>query len=362
MALDMINQVLELEPFSLDFIQKETLYKTALHRLTTHHYDRCPAYRKVLDTTGYTADTARLLADYPFLPVRVFKNHDLKSVEDEAVIKKLTSSGTTGQNLSRIYLDKDNSKNQTKALSRIVGSYLGKSRSPMLIIDSKATITNRRSFSARGAGILGFSIFGRDQTYALDENENIDWDGIAAFAEKYPNEQILLFGFTYIIWERFLNELRDSGKRLQLPNAILMHGGGWKKIQNLGIDSQAFKKQVFELTAITKVYDYYGMVEQTGSIFMECDSGRLHCSTYSDIIVRDFLTLQPVAYGVKGLIQLISLLPSSYPGHSLLSEDIGEILGSDDCPCGRKGKYFKVHGRIPKSESRGCSDTYQSDK
>ena len=59
-----------------------------------------------------------------------------------------------------------------------------------------------------------------------------------------------------------------------------------------------------------------------------------------------------------GLIQILSVIPYSYPGHSLLSEDIGEFVGIDDCNCGRYGKYFKVHGRIKSAEVRGCSDTY----
>ena len=42
----------------------------------------------------------------------------------------------------------------------------------------------------------------------------------------------------------------------------------------------------------------------------------------------------------------------------LLTEDEGVILGEDDCPCGRKGKYFHIHGRIKNAEIRGCSDTY----
>ena len=61
-----------------------------------------------------------------------------------------------------------------------------------------------------------------------------------------------------------------------------------------------------------------------------------------------------------GLVQLLSLLPFSYPGHILLSEDLGEILGEDDCLCGRLGKYFKIHGRFAEAEVRGCSDTYES--
>ena len=52
------------------------------------------------------------------------------------------------------------------------------------------------------------------------------------------------------------------------------------------------------------------------------------------------------------------MLPESYPGHSLLTEDEGVILGEDDCPCGRRGKYFKILGRLPQAEIRGCSDTY----
>ena len=60
------------------------------------------------------------------------------------------------------------------------------------------------------------------------------------------------------------------------------------------------------------------------------------------------------------MIQAVSLLPGSYPGHSILTEDEGVILGEDDCPCGRKGKYFRVIGRIRNAEVRGCSDAYDS--
>jgi len=99
------------------------------------------------------------------------------------------------------------------------------------------------------------------------------------------------------------------------------------------------------------------MIEQTGSIFVECESGFLHCSIFSDIITRkaDFGVCE---FGETGIVQLLSLLPQSYPGHVILTEDEGEIIGEDDCPCGRLGKYFKIHGRIKNAEIRGCSDVY----
>ena len=107
---------------------------------------------------------------------------------------------------------------------------------------------------------------------------------------------------------------------------------------------------------VTNVHDYYGMIEQTGSIFVECEKGYLHCSDYSDVITRNQMTHEPLIL-TKRLIQVISLLPSSYPGNSILTEDIGMILGEDDCECGRKGKYFTISGRMKQSEVRGCSDT-----
>jgi hypothetical protein len=62
--------------------------------------------------------------------------------------------------------------------------------------------------------------------------------------------------------------------------------------------------------------------------------------------------------GKEGIIQVLSILPESYPGHSLLTEDMGIIIGEDDCLCSRKGKYFTITGRMKKAELRGCSDTF----
>lgn len=100
------------------------------------------------------------------------------------------------------------------------------------------------------------------------------------------------------------------------------------------------------------------MVEQTGCIYMECERGHLHASIFSDVIARRPIDFSECDMGETGIIQVVSTIPESYPGHSLLTEDEGVILGVDDCPCGRKGKYFKIKGRLKNAEIRGCSDTY----
>ena len=78
---------------------------------------------------------------------------------------------------------------------------------------------------------------------------------------------------------------------------------------------------------------------------------------FSDIIIRDKISLKQIGINKVGIIQVVSCLPKSYPGHSLLTEDLGIIHGIDNCKCGRKGKYFSIKRRLKKSELRGCSDT-----
>jgi len=102
------------------------------------------------------------------------------------------------------------------------------------------------------------------------------------------------------------------------------------------------------------------MAEQVGSVFLEGDDGYLYPPNFADIIVRDPLTFREQPVGEPGVIQVLSLLPSSYPGHSILTEDMGVIRGIDDSTCNRSGKYFSVLGRVPQAELRGCSDVHAS--
>lgn len=352
-----INRLIEMRPFSLEKGEKTALYRDALHELTKLHYTNCPEYRKILDTLGIDPSIKYATDAIPFIPVRLFKDYELLSVEKSQVVKIMTSSGTTSKNVSRIFLDRITAANQTKVLMKIVTDFIGSKRLPMLVIDAESTLKDRNLLSARSAGILGFSIFGTDITYALNNDMQLDFDRAEAFCNKHKDEKILVFGFTYMIWENFYKKLIESGKQLDLRNGIIIHGGGWKKLNQEAVDNETFKRALEKVCKIKRIHNYYGMVEQTGSIFMECEAGYLHCSIFSDVIIRN-TDFSVSGLRKTGLTQLISLLPLSYPGHSILSEDIGEIIGEDNCSCGRKGKYFKIHGRIKDAELRGCSDVY----
>ena len=325
-----------------------------LSALTTWHQERCSEYAAMLAAVFGSVGNAEQLADVPFLPVRAFKHLDLRSVPREAVTRVLTSSGTTGQQVSRVSLDAETSALQVRALAAIMQEFIGPTRRPMLIVDQAEVLRGQAAFSARAAGILGFSTFGRQPVYALDAEMKPRWEAIDAFLEAHRGKSVLVFGFTWVVWQCFLSELTQSGRTLDFgPDSLLIHGGGWKKLADQCVDNATFKRVVADATGIGRVSNYYGMVEQVGSVFMECEEGYLHTPTFADVLMRDPLTLAP---SESGVVEVVSLLPRSYPGHALLTEDLVTVLGEDDGPCGRKGKRFMIHGRIPMAELRGCSD------
>tara|TARA_B110000027_G_C16107379_1_gene295953 strand:+ start:1120 stop:2178 length:1059 start_codon:yes stop_codon:yes gene_type:complete len=327
-----------------------------INNLTKYHYRRSKLYKKILDFHNFDLKKKYSLINLPFIPVRLFKNYELKSIDKKSIFKTLKSSGTSGNNFSKIHLDTFNSQNQLKVLSKITSKFIGNKRLPMLIFDNKNILNNSKSLSARGAAILGFSVFGRNLTYALNEDSSLDIKSIIDFYKKYKNQKFLIFGFTSIIWKKICLELKLIDYSFDFKNAILLHGGGWKKLEKKKISNMKFKNILKKNFNLKKVHNYYGMVEQAGSIFLECNKcGYFITSFFSDIIIRDN-NFQVIPDGEFGLVQLISLLPTSYPGHNIITEDIGMIAKNNKCSCSKLGKRFLIKGRVEKAETRGCSN------
>lgn len=351
-----VDDLLRLPQFSQNQIEKNESMLSILKGLHAHHYDHSYPYNEICNRIFGKDLKIASIEDLPFIPVSAFKNHQLMSINDGDIFKVLTSSGTTGQSVSRIYLDKETARLQSVALSKIISHVVGPQRLPMLIIDSKVVFANKLSFSARGAGILGLSPFGKDHTYVLNENFEPDEDVLKGFLEKYDGQRIFIFGFTFMVWQFLQKAIFE--KRYDLSNAILMHSGGWKKLTDIAVDNLTFRLKLKEKFNLEYIYNYYGMVEQVGSVFMENQNGYLHAPNFADVIIRNPIDFSVQPVGQPGLIQVISALPKSYPGHSLLTEDIGVLEGVDDSPEGWKGKYFRILGRAKKAELRGCSDTF----
>lgn len=322
----------------------------ALKELTEHHKNSCKIYSDYVNSMF--PSEPKTLEDIPYLPVRAFKEFDLYSVPQDNIFKTMYSSGTTGAK-SKIFLDKETVKSQSYHLAQSFKTFFGGSRFPMLIIDSESTSKGR---TARTAAVNGFSLYGKKRCFALDDNMLLKIDEVKDFLEKHKNTKIFVFGFTFILYEFFIKQMKERGFKLDLSNAFILHGGGWKKLVNLNISDLNFKSMIKSVTGCENVHNYYGMIEQTGSIYFECNEGHLHSPQNGAVLIRNFDTLETNCYGQKGIIQVFSTIQKSYPGHSLLTEDVGVAYPSNKCSCGNDGDIIEIHGRLAQAEIRGCSD------
>lgn len=349
-----LDELLLLPPYSLAQVEKESVLLEELTKLSEHHRKHCSDYARLSDLLFPGAATPSTLADLPYIPVGLFKERLLSSVPSEKVFKILQSSGTTGQTPSRITLDQETARLQTRALSRIMTHVLGPDRLPMLLIETPDLIRNPREFSARGAGLLGMMNFGRHHTYALDSELNLQLPEVRNFLARFGKDHFLVFGFTFLVWQAFFKQIESLG--LDLSKGILIHSGGWKKLLDQSVTAEEFKTFFKKTTGLTRVYNFYGMVEQVGSVFLEGDDGNFYPPVFADIIIRDPLTFEELPPGQAGVVEVLSVLPRSYPGHSLLTEDLGVVHAIDPPGGSRRGKAFSILGRIPRAELRGCSD------
>ena len=350
-----INDLLRLDPFGMTQAEKDAWYVADQKTLTQYHYDHCAPYQRLVDRVFPASKAATCLADLPYVPANLFKSAELKSIPDDDPTTELTSSGTSGKASSKIFLDKGAALLQSRVLKVIFSSVIARDNHAMFVVDTAAVPGATGPMSASRAAVRGFAPFARKTVFLKDPEQKLDVSPLIAHIETTPEKPFFIFGFTSFVWTDLIRKLVEDGIKVPKNDGILIHGGGWKKMQDQSVSRAQFDATAKDVLGVRAVHNYYGMVEQTGSVFLGCEHGYFHASIFSDVIIRD-KDLREAKIGEQGLIQVISLLPKSYPGHSILTEDLGTMEGVDDCACGRRGRYFSVHGRAPRTEIRGCSD------
>jgi phenylacetate-coenzyme A ligase PaaK-like adenylate-forming protein len=361
---EQIEALLAAPTFLLEPREQHSRLLAVLKSELAYAAERSAPFRRYLSAWPIDYQRAEIIADLPYLPVGVFKaSPPLLLVQPETVVRTLASSATTGQTPSRVSLDAETSRRMVKGVSRIVGDFIGPQRRPYLIIDAAETLGGGHGeLGARGAAIQGLRSFATEMTCCLKLDAagdmQLDESKLQDFATRWRSTEVVVYGFTYVVWQHFVVPLRDRGIKLQMPNIRLLHSGGWKRLQDQAVTREAFASGVAAVFGCTvdRVLDFYGMVENVGVVYPDCELGCKHVPAFAGIIVRNPLTLHPVGDGEQGLVQVCSILPTSFPGFLVLTEDIAEVIRYDGCDCGRRGISFRFVKRVPKAEVRGCGN------
>jgi len=360
---DKIDYLLNQDPFGLSISEKHDLFCDAMHQSFLYHYDNNQLFKNLCDNQQFkVGNRINDLSKYPFIPVTIFKEKNLSSVKTEHINRTLTSSATSGIP-SKIPLDSITAKRQTIVSSKVMSNYLGNKRREFLILDENPLLNNSDLIPARAAATRGFLILSSAAEYALSLADNkllLNIDNLSSQLEKLlkTGKEICIFGFTYILYKNVVEKLLNENISFRLPpNSKIVHIGGWKKLESEKVSKTKFLEDLNTTFNVPKdcVVDFYGFTEQMGLLYANCGLNPKTTPAFSEIIIRDFQTLQPVKDGKEGLIQILTPLPNSYPGISILTEDVGRIISRGNLN-GRNGTHFEIIGRASKSEARGCGD------
>ena len=339
-------------------------YQALLEELC-FHYDNNERYHSFCNHKKFNPHIFEgKIEDIPPIQVSVFKalGRELSSVPADEIRLTLQSSATSGTP-SSVTIDKITSKRQVKAMVRVVSEFIGNERCPFLVMDVDPKEGFRELLGARFAAVSGYLNFASKVGYFLKVNEKnryyFDIDGIRNFIEELdPQKPVVVFGFTYILYSEILKPLQEKRVSFSLPEGSkIIHIGGWKKLEAEKIAKKDFNKLAAQTFGIDEedVIDIYGFTEQMGLNYPDCQCGCKHVPLYSDIIVRDIVTKEVLPPEKEGLLEFVSVVPHSYPGNVVLTDDLGYVEDGP-CTCGRAGIRFRVTGRLKKAEIRGCGD------
>ena len=120
--------------YSYNYSEKK-FFDKKIFELIAFHKKKSKQFNKI--TSYFNIKSFKNLSDIPPIPITAFKKYDLLSIKNIKIFKTLQSSGTSGTSTSKIFLDAENSKNQTWVLSKIMENIFGNKRLPMLIVENQ---------------------------------------------------------------------------------------------------------------------------------------------------------------------------------------------------------------------------------
>lgn len=287
-------------------------------------------YAKYLKLLGIDPGKISKVKDIPFLPIELFKTHEIKTGKwkHETVFY---SSGTTGQTRSKHFIrnvdfylkvaqwnfERFFGPLQNYEIIALLPGYVGK--------ETNSLVTMVSSFIEKtGSDHSGFY---------LGEHDRLKH----AFLKSGSNRKKLLFGVSHALLD-FAEQ-----NPTELKNTLVMETGGMK-----GKKQEIVRSELHEILkerlGVKKIYSEYGMAELTSQGYSLGDGNYLFPPWMSVAIREVSDPFKGVTNGRVGGINVIDL--SNFHTCSFIeTQDLGR----------KNGPKLEILGRFDNSDVRGCN-------
>lgn len=316
-------------------IKTEHDFLAASLRTFRCQYDNIEVYRKFVDYLKINPEEVRSLDKIPFLPIEMFKNHQIldKNVSTDLFFQ---SSGTTQMNLSKHFITDENIYKES--IYRSFEQFIGKPEDfiflgllPSYLEKQNSSLIYMVDFLMKKSGKPenGYFLYNHEDLFKL--------------LNDLKDKKVILFGVSFALLD-FLDFCNSNSQILRFSNTLtVIETGGMKgrkeemtKDELLVILQKGFKTD--------KIYSEYSMTELLSQAY-SLGQNEYQCPNWMRILIRN--VEDPFSYekdGKTGAINIIDLA-NVHSCSFIATQDLGKIAGDK----------FQVLGRIDHSDIRGCS-------
>lgn len=300
-----------------------------------YQYENVEIYRKFVDYLKINPKEVDSLTKIPFLPIEMFKNHQIldKNVTTDLFFQ---SSGTTQMNLSKHFIadEKIYQESIYKSFKQFIGtpedfiflgllpSYLEKQNSSLIYM---VDYLMKKS----GKPENGYFLYNHADLFEL--------------LNILKDKKVILFGVSFALLD-FLDFCSSNTQTLLPSNTLTVIETGGMKGRKEEMTKDELLKILQEGFKTEKIYSEYSMTELLSQAY-SLGNNEYQCPNWMRIMVRN--AEDPFNYekeGRTGAINIIDLA-NIHSCSFIATQDLGKITGDK----------FQVLGRIDHSDIRGCS-------
>lgn len=300
-----------------------------------YQYENIEVYRRFVDYLNINPDHVDELTKIPFLPIEMFKNHQVLD-KNAATDLFFQSSGTTQTNLSKHFIA--NPQLYEESIYKSFEQFIGKPEDFIFLGLLPSYLERQNSSLIYMVDYLMKKSGKPENGYFLYNHEDL-----FTLLNELQSKKVILFGVSFALLD-FLDFCDSSSKTLQFSDSLtVIETGGMKgrkeemtKDELLNILQEGFKTD--------KIYSEYSMTELLSQAY-SLGNNEYKCPNWMRIMIRN--AEDPFNYekeGRTGAINVIDLA-NVHSCAFIATQDLGKSIGNK----------FQVLGRIDHSDIRGCS-------
>lgn len=300
-----------------------------------YQYDNIEVYKKFVDYLKVNPEEIESLDKIPFLPIEMFKNHQIldKNVSTELFFQ---SSGTTQMNLSKHFIADENIYQESiyKSFEQFIGkpedfiflgllpSYLEKQNSSLIYM---VDYLMKKSDKPEN----GYFLYNHEDLFKL--------------LNHLKDKKVILFGVSFALLD-FLDFCKSNTQTLKHSDTLTVIETGGMKGRKEEMTKDELLKILQKGFKTDKIYSEYSMTELLSQAY-SLGQNEYQCPNWMRVLMRN--VEDPFSYekeGKTGAINIIDLA-NIHSCSFIATQDLGKIVGDK----------FQVLGRIDHSDIRGCS-------